>query len=168
MDRETYFAVVNGVEYRIEIISETQVTINGVPHLIDHQPLKLGSSCSLMVDGINYEPYTYQENRGWEIILQGKRYEVSVEDERERRLRLASSQNSLKKGKYILSSPMPGLVIDVPVREGDEVREGDVLVVLESMKMQNELRSPRAGKITRIHTEVNKNVERNESLLVLE
>jgi biotin carboxyl carrier protein len=63
---------------------------------------------------------------------------------------------------------MPGLVIDIPVAEGDQVSKGDVLVILESMKMQNELTAPRDGKVTRVHAVVNGNVERKESLLVLE
>jgi biotin carboxyl carrier protein len=63
---------------------------------------------------------------------------------------------------------MPGLVIDIPVKEGDQVSEGDVLVILESMKMQNELTAPRAGTVTQIQVSVNDNVERKESLLILE
>ena len=63
---------------------------------------------------------------------------------------------------------MPGLVIDIPVKVGDQVEKGDVLVILESMKMQNELTASRAGKITRIQTNVNDHVERKENLLVLE
>ena len=63
---------------------------------------------------------------------------------------------------------MPGLVIDIPIQEGDQVEKGDVLVILESMKMQNELTAPRAGKVTRIQTTVNDNVERKQTLLILE
>jgi biotin carboxyl carrier protein len=168
MTSETYFAEIGGKEYRIEIISETEVVINGTPHTIDYEPLKVGSSCSLLVDGMSFEPSTFQENGGWEILLSGSRFSVKVEDERERRLRLASGQTVLNKGRIVLHSPMPGLVIDIPVKEGDQVEEGDVLVILESMKMQNELRAPRAGKITRVQAAINDNVERKEALLTLE
>jgi len=168
MTNETYFAEIEGKEYQIEIISESEVVINGTPHSIDYEPLKAGSSCSLLVDGMSFEPNTFQENGGWEILLRGGRYRVKVEDERERRLRLASGQTVLNKGRIVLYSPMPGLVIDIPVKEGDQVDEGDVLVILESMKMQNELRAPRDGKVSRIEVAVNDNVERKASLLVLE
>ena len=63
---------------------------------------------------------------------------------------------------------MPGLVIDIQVKVGDEVKEGQVLLILESMKMQNELKAPRDGKIARIQAKVNDNVERKEALLILE
>lgn len=168
MSSNKYYASIKGIEYVIEITSETGVTINGTPRNIDFQPLKQGASCSLIVDGELFEPTVYQENGGWEVIFQGRQYNVQVEDERERRLRIASKGTSLQQGKYILTSPMPGLVIDIPVNEGDQVSKGDVLVILESMKMQNELTAPRDGTITRIQAEVNGNVERKESLLILE
>ena len=168
MSSEKYYATIQGIEYVIEVTSETTVTINESPRKIDYQPLKQGSSYSLLVDGKLFEPTVYNEDGGWEIILKGNRYNVQVEDERERLLRLASGGTSLQQGRIILTSPMPGLVIDIPVQEGDQVSEGDVLVILESMKMQNELIAPRAGKITQIQASVNDNVERKETLLILE
>ena len=168
MSSETFYATIQGVEYLIEISSDSSVTINGTPRTIDYQPLKQGSSCSLLVDGILFEPMVYQENGGWEIIIKGNRFNVQVEDERERLLRLASGGTSHEQGRYILTSPMPGMVIDIPVKEGDQVSEGDVLVVLESMKMQNELTAPKDGTVTQIQASVNDNVERKESLLTLE
>jgi biotin carboxyl carrier protein len=63
---------------------------------------------------------------------------------------------------------MPGLVIDIPVSEGDQVSKGDVLVILESMKMQNELTAPKDGTVIQIQASINDNVERKENLLTLE
>jgi len=103
-----------------------------------------------------------------EVLLRGNQYSVQVEDERERRLRMAAGQASKQEGKIILQAPMPGLVIEIPVKEGQEVDEGDVLVILESMKMQNELTAPQAGRITRIQAKVNAHVDRKQVLLVLE
>jgi biotin carboxyl carrier protein len=168
MSSEKYYATIQEIEYLIDVTSETSVTINGSSRTIDFQPLKQGSSCSLLVDGKLYEPIVYQENGGWEIVVKGKRFNVQVEDERERRLRLAAGDTPIQQGRYILTSPMPGLVIDIPVNEGDQVSKGDVLVILESMKMQNELTAPRDGVVTQIQAGVNDNVERQESLLVLE
>ncbi len=168
MSSDKYYATINGTEFEIEIISESSLTINGSPRKIDFQPIKRGSSCSLLVDGKLYEPIVYQENGGWEILFHGRQFKVQIEDERERRLRLASGGTSLQEGRYVLASPMPGMVIDIPVNEGDQVSKGDVLVILESMKMQNELTAPRDGTVTRILAQLNDNVERKEHLLVLE
>lgn len=168
MGSETYFANIAGRDFQIEILSETEVIVNGTLRKIDYHTLKGGSSCSLLVDGKSFEPNTFQENGGWEILLSGRKYSVQVEDERERQLRLASGESSPQQGRYVLYSPMPGLVIDIPVKEGDQVQQGDVLVILESMKMQNELLAPRAGKVSRIQTTLNANVERKQALLTLE
>jgi biotin carboxyl carrier protein len=163
-----YIARIGEQEYEIEILSETRVLINGVPHEVDFKPLRQQLSFSLLADGKSYEANIYQDNGEWEVLLRGRQFSVEVEDERERRLRLASGQETIPKGKYLLKAPMPGLVIAIPVAEGDQVSKGDVLVVLESMKMQNELTAPRDGTVTRIHAQVNDNVERKENLLVLE
>jgi biotin carboxyl carrier protein len=163
-----YFAEINGVEYEIEILSDTQVLIDGNPHQVDFQALRQHLTYSVLMDGNSYETNIYPEEGVWEVLLRGRQFSVLVEDERDKQLRLAGGQSSLEQGSYILKAPMPGLVIDVPVSEGDQVKEGDVLLILESMKMQNELKAPRAGKITRIQTELHANVERNQALLMLE
>ena len=163
-----YIATIEDKEYEIEILSETRVLIDEVPHEINFKRLRQYLSFSLLVDGKSYETNIYQDNNDWEVLLRGRQFTVDVEDERERRLRLAAGHISVHKGKFVLRAPMPGLVIDIPVAEGDQVTKGDVLVILESMKMQNELTAPRDGTVTRIQAKVNDNVERKESLLVLE
>jgi len=165
---EKYFAEIEGVEHQIEILSDNRVVINGKPYELNFQALRQHLSYSLLLEGKSYEINIYQDNEFWEVLLRGSQFSVQVEDERERRLRMAAGQASKEEGKIILLAPMPGLVIDVPVKDGQEVDEGDVLVILESMKMQNELTAPRAGRITRIQAKVNEHVERKQALLVLE
>jgi len=163
-----YIADIKGTEYIIEIISENKVMINDISHEIDFQALRQHTSYSLLMDGKSYETNIYQDNGNWEVCVRGRRFQIKVEDERERRLRMAAGQTTIPKGKFTLQSPMPGLIIAIPVKVGDEVKEGQVLLVLESMKMQNELTAPRDGKISRIQAKVNDNVERKEILMILE
>ncbi len=163
-----YYASIGEKEYEIEILSETQVLIDGVPHEIDLKVLRQCQSLSLLVDGRSYDINIYQDNGDWDVLLRGRQFSVEIDDERERRLRLAAGQVARPTGRYVLTAPMPGLVIDIPVGEGDQVSKGDVLLILESMKMQNELTAPRDGTVTRIETKVNDNVERKQDLLVLE
>jgi biotin carboxyl carrier protein len=63
---------------------------------------------------------------------------------------------------------MPGMVVEVFVAEGEEVKRGDLLLVLESMKMQNELKSPRTGKVVQVQVKRNDSVEQKETLLIIE
>ena len=165
---EIYYAEIEDVEYQIEILSDNQVVINGQPHEFDFQALRQHLSYSLLIGGNSFEINIYQDNGNWEVLLRGRRFSVQVEDERERRLRMAVGQASKQKGEILLQAPMPGLVIEIPIKVGQEVDQGDVLVILESMKMQNELTAPKAGRITRIRAKVNDIVERKQVLLVLE
>lgn len=165
---EIYYAEIEDVEYKIEILSDNQVVINGQPHEFDFQALRQHLSYSLLIGGNSFEINIYQDNGNWEVLLRGRRFSVKVEDERERRLRMAAGQVSKQKGEILLQAPMPGLVIEIPIKVGQEVDQGDVLVILESMKMQNELTAPKAGRITRIRAKVNDIVERKQVLLVLE
>jgi biotin carboxyl carrier protein len=165
---EKYFAEIEDLEYQIEIISENQVVINGEQYEIDFQSLRQDLSYSLLVSGNSFEINLYQDNEIWEVLLRGKQFSVKVEDERGRRLRMAADQVPAQKSLVTVLAPMPGLVIDIPVQEGDDVEEGDVLIILESMKMQNELTAPRAGNVSKIQTELHANVERKQTLLILE
>jgi glutaconyl-CoA/methylmalonyl-CoA decarboxylase subunit gamma len=67
-----------------------------------------------------------------------------------------------------IKPPMPGKVVEVKVKEGQDVAEGDVLVVLEAMKMQNDLKSPLAGKVRRVHVQDGANVEASTVLVELD
>jgi biotin carboxyl carrier protein len=62
---------------------------------------------------------------------------------------------------------MPGLVVAVAVEVGQEIDEGDVLVVLESMKMENELKAPREGVVSQVRVERGQRVEQNQTLLAI-
>jgi len=88
-----------------------------------------------------------------------------VEDEREKRLRAAMAGRVAEHEEYHLKAPMPGMVVAIPVQEGQLVKRGEVLVILESMKMQNELRSPREGKVARLRVKVSDRVEQKDTML---
>ena len=70
-------------------------------------------------------------------------------------------------GEFNLKAPMPGLIVAVPVAEGQPVKKGDNLVILESMKMQNELKSSREGVVTRVKVKAGDSVEQNQTLVTV-
>ena len=67
-----------------------------------------------------------------------------------------------------IKAPMPGLILDVQVKEGDEVEEGDYLLVLEAMKMENTLTAPRTGKVKSVKIEKGETVDKNQLLIEME
>jgi biotin carboxyl carrier protein len=160
-----YITTINDKEFEVEIVDEQHVKIGDRLIQVNFEPVSGQPVFSLIVDGKSHESYVYEGDEGWQVLLRGHQYQVKVEDEREKRLRSAAGGGVSEGGEYLLKAPMPGLVVAVSVTEGQEVEKGQVLIILESMKMQNELKAPRAGKIERIRVKPGESVEQKQTLL---
>ena len=160
-----YITTVGEREYTIEILDEHHISVDGRKYEVDFESVSGQPVFSLLVDGDSHEAYVYPDEGQWEVLLQGILYPVVVEDEREKRLKSSFGGGPAPSGEFYLKAPMPGLVISIPVEDGQTVSQGDVLVILESMKMQNELKSPREGRISRLRVKEGDNVERKQTLL---
>ncbi|MFZ5882794.1 MAG: biotin/lipoyl-containing protein [Chloroflexota bacterium] len=160
-----YITTVGEKEFLVEIIDEHHVSIDGKTYEVDFVSVSGQPVYSLIVDGKSHEAYVNESDEGWQVLLHGRLYPVKVEDEREKRLRAAAGGGVAETGEFHLKAPMPGLVVAVPVEEGQQVKKGQVLVILESMKMQNELKSPRDGTVARIRVKAGESVEQKQALL---
>jgi len=160
-----YIATIGNHEYLVEIIDDHTVILDGKSYTVDFDSINDQPVYSLLLDGHSYESYVYPSNEGMQVILHGHQYLANVEDERERRLRVAAGGKVSENTIFHLKAPMPGLAVAVPVKDGQEVAAGEVLVILESMKMQNELKSPRAGKVSRLRVNSGDRVEQRQALL---
>ena len=143
-----------------------KVTVNGESHQVDAVILNRGGM-SLLVDGKSYAA-TIQEKKDRLSVLVGNRiFDVAMIDERRGKLnRIATRLSS--HGKQTIASPMPGKVVRVLVNLGDSVLEGQGLVVVEAMKMENELKSPKAGKVIELNAREGSAVDNNATLVVVE
>ena len=162
-----YITTVNEQEFEVEILDERHVAVNGKVYEVDLTTMSNQPLYSLLVDARSFEGYVYQADGQWQVLMGGTLYEVTVEDEQMKRLRAAGGGGGRDKGPFLLKAPMPGLVVAVPVEEGQEVAKGDVLVVLESMKMQNELKSPRAGKVEKVRVSAGQTVDQGEVMVTV-
>jgi acetyl/propionyl-CoA carboxylase alpha subunit len=162
-----YITSVGDHEFLIEVVDEHHVSVDGTLYEVDFDAVSGQPVVSLLVDGKSYEAYVYEDEQTFQVLLHGRMFPVMVEDEREKRLRAASGSRIAERGDFHLRAPMPGLVVAIPVGEGQEVQKGDVLVVLESMKMQNELKSPRAGLIARLRVKTGDSVDQHQTLLTV-
>ena len=109
--------------------------------------------------------------RRFEVVVDGWRFEVDVESETRARLRRRASGargDAARGGPVELRAIIPGRVVSVDVAEGDTVDAGGRLLVVEAMKMQNELRSPRSGTVGRVSVGPGQTVELGDLLLVVE
>ncbi len=160
-----YITTVEGKQFQVEIIDEKHVSVDGKVYEVDFESVSGQPVYSLIVDGKSHEGYAARGDEDWQVLLHGRLYPITVEDEREKRLRSAAGGGVAETGEFHLRAPMPGLVVAVPVEEGQAVKRGQVLVILESMKMQNELKSPRDGTIGRLRIKAGETVEQKQTLL---
>lgn len=160
-----YIATVADQAFEIEINAEDRITVNGQPLSIDFRSVSGQPVYSLLLNGRSYEACVQPTDAGLEVLLHGHLHVVQVEDERQHRLRHAPAGQTLRSGEIILRSPMPGLIVAVAVVDGQTVAQGQDLVVLESMKMQNALKAPRDGVVGHVRVRVGDRIEQDQVLL---
>ena len=120
----------------------------------------------VVVNGQEYEVHLEQDGEMWKATIQGEVFEIQVPDAGPApKQRRSSGGKSKKSGK--VSANIPGKVVTVEVSLGDHVEEGHVVMILEAMKMQNEIQAPVSGTITEIHCEEGQSIEANVPLLVI-
>lgn len=115
---------------------------------------------SLLIGGRSWEIFVRERPGGFELLLGNRVYTVGVG-----RGRAAAAGDEEISGAWTLASPMTGQVIEVRVKNGDDVVAGQTLAVIESMKMNNELTAARAGTVTDLQVGPGDRVERGRTLL---
>lgn len=153
--------------YMVELDENGQILLDGEPVDVDFNIIGESGLYSLLVNNESFEALVEQGENAWKILLRGNLYEAQVTDERTRLLRSRATSMVPESGEVAIRAPMPGLVVDLPVEVGQDVEAGENIVILESMKMENELKAPRAGRVERISVNVGDSVEQNQTLLVL-
>lgn len=102
------------------------------------------------------------------VTLRGRRIPVTVRSWRERLMAEAERAAAVHAGPVVVKATLPGLVVAVSVSEGDDVEEGSPLLTIEAMKMQNEVRAPRAGRVIELEVASGQAVATGAALLRLE
>ena len=109
---------------------------------------------------------TAGESRGhWQLHLDGERLNVEVVDERTRTIRAMTARTAGPQGPKPVRAPMPGMVVRVQVQPGDHVKAGQGVVIIEAMKMENELKADAAGVVSKVLAEPGKAVEKGTVLV---
>ena len=104
-----------------------------------------------LVDGERSIPILVEgDGSSWTVTLRGRRIPVEVRTWRERLLAEAERSSQANVGPVVVKATLPGLIVAVAVEAGIHVEEGATLLTIEAMKMQNEVRAPRAGRIVEV------------------
>lgn len=125
------------------------------------------AGATVLIDGKPARALVSSQGSRVEVELDGRRFEIDLEDAR---LAKHGAKKAGGSGKAAVRSPMPGRVARLLVKEGDTVKEKQGLLVIEAMKMENELKSPIAGVVTKLipAARVGQNVDGGEEVAVIE
>lgn len=164
-----YIVELNGEHHEVEIDGGS-VTVDGevvkaALEDVDGTPVRLVS----IGDEVHRVVSRRGSSRGaYTLWVDGYRFDGEALDERSRAIRDITAASSGPTGPAPVVAPMPGLIVRVNVAVGDEVQAGEGLVVMEAMKMENELRATAAGKVKAINAAPGTAVEKGKVLVELE
>lgn len=160
-----YVATVEGREYHVGLEEPGVVTVDGTAQEVDLQSIDGGFHYSLLVGAASHEVFVERCEDLCFVILEGHRYRVRVEDERARRAGERARTAREELGEAEVTSPMSGVVVAVLVEEGERVKTGQGLAILEAMKMENEIRATRDGTVERVHVTPGQRVGQDDVLM---
>ena len=121
------------------------------------------------VDGEEYEVELEKQEGVWNVSIDGKIFSIEIEGGS---VEESSGSKRKKKGRGkksgTISSTIPGKIVSIAVEEGANVVEGDVVMILEAMKMQNEIQAPLSGTVTAVNCKPGDSIEANSPLLIIQ
>ncbi len=150
------------------IVEDDRVLVNGAERTVSFEEVSPGRF-SLLLDGKSHVvTLESEESDSLGLVIDGHHLDVQVRDERTMLMDELARSQPVKEGAQEIRAPMPGLVVRILVKEGDEVVAGDGVIVLEAMKMENELKADAPGRIKTIHVAPEEAVTKNALLMEFE
>jgi biotin carboxyl carrier protein len=166
------------VKYLVQVAGRAvEVVVDGSGVIVDGRTVEARMASiggtplwHLLLDDRSYEIVAVRSEvpGRWRLTLGDQRLDVAVTDERTESLRAILGRGAPPAAGGVVTAPMPGLVVRVPVVEGQKVEAGVGLVVVEAMKMENELKAATPGVVRRIHVAAGDAVEKGTRLVEIE
>ncbi len=161
-----YIAKIDNKEFKVDLKQEGKgfkVYLDGKPWVVTVASDK-GSRLTLIIDDKPFDVILEADDH---IFVGGESYNVEIFDEQVGRLMKASAGRSEKR-ELAVEAAMPGLIIEVTVKEGDKVTGGQDLLIIEAMKMQNQIQTPRDGVVKTIQVKKGQTVNSGDILIIIE
>lgn len=146
-----------------------RVRVNNRWHTINLQQIGYTGLFSLILDNRPHEFFAEERSGGFDIVIGSRAYSVLLEG-RERRAPApakALAAEPSEAADWLVLSPMMGIVREIYISMGDTVKVGDILMVIEAMKMNNDLKARRSGRVQRVYVSPGERVEQGRALLLL-
>jgi pyruvate carboxylase subunit B len=164
-----YTATVGARKYELEIgDADRAVSLDDKPITMDLVSLGTDHLYSLIINHACYQLHLEPGPDGYNATLGQRKFLVEVEDERHRLIRGLIKTPEKAAGQLEVKAPMPGLIVRLNVEEGQKVKAGDSLLIIEAMKMENEIRSKKSGVVKKLFKAEKDSVDKDSPLLLIE
>jgi biotin carboxyl carrier protein len=163
-----YFVTINGRAHEVELVErlgELVATVDGKPFDASYQEVDDQGQVVLLHAGRSYALSLDGDENQVAMTLAGHFYDVRLEDERERAAHAAEGDTRPANG--LVTSIMPGIVVDLLVKPGQTIEKGAPLLILSAMKMQNEIAAPVAGTVQTVHVATGQAVAAGAKLVTI-
>ena len=150
------------------VLEKNQILLNNTPFTWDLLPLT-PTSFHILKDGRSYTAELLDieaDTKTFRIKINGNVHTLQVQDRMDLLLASLGMDQALVQKINDIKAPMPGLILDIKVEVGQEVKKGDPILILEAMKMENIIKSPGDGVVSAIKVNVKQNVEKNQVLVL--
>ena len=163
------FTISVNSKYKFDIIFDKgQLSVNGKNLIIDQKDGE-GQHVHILIENKSYRAevvsFSHQD-KTCIIKVNGNSYHLDIKDQYDELLHQLGMDNLNKAKVADLKAPMPGLVLSVLVSEGDEVKKGDNILILEAMKMENIIKAPADVTVKAIKVRAADKVEKNQVLIL--
>ncbi len=166
-----YQVTLDGHKVDVEVLEREgrrYAVVGGREHALDFRHVR-GGNCYSLILGEKSCPVSFERRPdGLSVTVESEYYLARVEDERTLAARRAGGGRRHGDGPRVVYSMMPGIVREVRVHPGDAVKAGQPLLILEAMKMQNEIRAAADGKVKSVHAQAGTTVNKGDPLITLE
>jgi len=159
----------NGNKMKVNIIDETQASLNG--KIVNYELINLNAHTKLLrINDLFYEIYSDKiDNEKYSLFINGKYFSTIVRTElQERATKLLDEAKGTFNSKIEVKAPMPGMILKLKKKPGDDISAGESVLILEAMKMENDVKAPTGGKITTVNVKEGIAVDKGDSLFVIE
>ena len=161
-----YFVTIRGKTVPVDV-GTGEVRLGDKTVSVDLDGIRGTDVRTLLMDGTSYRVVARRDGRSWVVDVGGCHEVAEVIDERMAVILEMTGDPGPSNGAQALRAPMPGLVVRIEVDEADRVEQGQGLIIIEAMKMENELRAEAAARVERIHVSHGDAVEKGQLLIDL-
>lgn len=160
-----YIVSIDEKKHSLKILNHDKVELNGNNHEVELSQLSKYTYLLKVDNNIYHVTSEKLNSQNYSFTINGSTYNTTVRTNLEEKANEYLQNKAKESGTEIIKSPMPGLIVKILKQVGDNVEVGDPIILLEAMKMENEIRASASGIIKSISIKENSSVEKGQALL---